>query len=217
MLLPHPSHLSLLSSSVCVASHCQAYDVDCSARLVYCRGYNGHEFTVPYDHLVLAVGAKNNTFGVDGADEYTYFLKSAAHSTKRTHHTADHNNNHAQMTGSRSDIHSSHRSLCNAACCAVSVADRAIHHSHSRLESPSTSDRWTRETKLCPVERLESSRVIGCPASPHLICSLLCKSDCAVGRLSGSSTAALGYSLSLAAHSTYLDCCVWFLCLLCCL
>ena len=74
-----------MSAVLCV----QAYDVDCSARLVYCRGYNGHEFTVPYDHLVLAVGAKNNTFGVDGADEYTHFLKST-----HTHRTAPHSTTH---------------------------------------------------------------------------------------------------------------------------
>ena len=88
----------IVSLSLC----CQAYDVDCGARVVYCRGYNGHEFTVPYDHLVLAVGAKNNTFGVDGADEYTYFLKSNS-----THH----NHNHsiavqtAQVEGTRRPAH----------------------------------------------------------------------------------------------------------------
>ncbi|KAL3691359.1 hypothetical protein R1sor_005010 [Riccia sorocarpa] len=39
------------------------------------RGQEHREFTVDYDYLVVAVGAKANTFGTEGVEEYCHFLK----------------------------------------------------------------------------------------------------------------------------------------------
>ena len=60
---------------------------------------------MPYDHLVLAVGAKNNTFGVDGADEYTYFLKSTSLTLHTSTDAAPHK--HAAL-GLSSRLHLTH-------------------------------------------------------------------------------------------------------------
>lgn len=40
------------------------------------------EFTLNYDYLVLAVGEKTNTFGIEGVNEYTYFLRELADARK---------------------------------------------------------------------------------------------------------------------------------------
>ena len=118
---------------------CQAVDVDCSARLVTCRGYNGHEFTVPYDHLVLAVGAKNNTFGVDGADEYTYFLKSTSLNTTHQHRrctTQTRSTRPEQQIAPHSLTHSlvHSRRFASAVTCADSVCClQGDHIRHSPL------------------------------------------------------------------------------------
>lgn len=37
--------------------------------------FDGREFSVSYDYLVVAVGAVNNTFGVPGVHEHAFFLK----------------------------------------------------------------------------------------------------------------------------------------------
>eukprot|EP00961_Rhodomonas_salina_P112482 1513525-Rhodomonas_salina.1 len=36
------------------------------------------DFEVPYDHLVVGVGASVNTFGIPGVKEHCYFLKQVA-------------------------------------------------------------------------------------------------------------------------------------------
>ena len=63
----------------------KAVDVDPVQRLVHCRSFSGTAFTLPYDHLVVAVGAKNNTFNTPGVNDYTYFLKEIKHARKIRH------------------------------------------------------------------------------------------------------------------------------------
>lgn len=56
--------------------HATAEAVDASARTVACTGASdGRSFTVPYDLLVIAVGAVSNTFKVPGVAEHAMFLK----------------------------------------------------------------------------------------------------------------------------------------------
>jgi len=57
-----------------------AVSVDTASRTVTCRDVSGitaanPEFTVPYDRLVVAVGAPCNTFGTPGVYEHATFLK----------------------------------------------------------------------------------------------------------------------------------------------
>eukprot|EP00276_Gloeochaete_wittrockiana_P007877 CAMPEP_0184663318 /NCGR_PEP_ID=MMETSP0308-20130426/47671_1 /TAXON_ID=38269 /ORGANISM="Gloeochaete witrockiana, Strain SAG 46.84" /LENGTH=537 /DNA_ID=CAMNT_0027105983 /DNA_START=378 /DNA_END=1988 /DNA_ORIENTATION=+ len=63
-----------------------AVDVDLENKTVMCEGYPSarfrqqapevnEKFSVPYDKLVVAVGAVNNTFGVPGVKEHCSFLK----------------------------------------------------------------------------------------------------------------------------------------------
>lgn len=37
------------------------------------------EFVVKYDYLVIAVGAKVNTFNIPGVEQHCYFLKVISH------------------------------------------------------------------------------------------------------------------------------------------
>eukprot|EP00440_Ansanella_granifera_P061822 gb/GFBE01067024.1/.p1 GENE.gb/GFBE01067024.1/~~gb/GFBE01067024.1/.p1 ORF type:complete len:504 (+),score=133.20 gb/GFBE01067024.1/:1-1512(+) len=50
-------------------------DVDLENRKVFCDG----DVTLDYDHLVVAVGAQPNTFGIPGVDKYGKFLKEIEH------------------------------------------------------------------------------------------------------------------------------------------
>jgi len=50
-------------------------DVDLDNRKVFCSG----EVTLDYDHLVVAVGAQPNTFGIPGVEKYGKFLKEIEH------------------------------------------------------------------------------------------------------------------------------------------
>ncbi|KAJ1564457.1 hypothetical protein HK096_007889, partial [Nowakowskiella sp. JEL0078] len=54
----------------------QAYDVFPEKKLVQIKTNDGKHFLVPYDKLVVAIGAQNATFGVPGVKENTNFLKS---------------------------------------------------------------------------------------------------------------------------------------------
>jgi len=55
-------------------------DVDLKARKVHCKGSGeGNELTLDYDHLVVAVGAQPNTFGIPGIDKHAMFLKEVEH------------------------------------------------------------------------------------------------------------------------------------------
>ncbi len=56
--------------------HAAATGLDTAARQVQCRGTAaGDPFTVPYDILVIAVGAVSNTFNVPGVEQYALFLR----------------------------------------------------------------------------------------------------------------------------------------------
>jgi NADH:ubiquinone reductase (non-electrogenic) len=61
---------------------CESIDVDRST--VSCRDTSGcrgdvETFTLEYDHLVVAVGARPNTFGIPGVKENALFLKEVEH------------------------------------------------------------------------------------------------------------------------------------------
>lgn len=56
-----------------------AESIDRENRTVACRFADGQtDFQVPYDYLVLSVGARTNTFRVPGVEEHTLFLKDLA-------------------------------------------------------------------------------------------------------------------------------------------
>ena len=63
----------------------RATDINPTTRTILCKSFSGIEFTLPYDHLVVAVGAKNNTFNTPGVGEYTYYLKEIKHARKIRH------------------------------------------------------------------------------------------------------------------------------------
>src|SRR5204862_4504366 len=51
-------------------------EIDPAGRHVTCRLPSGENlFTADFDHLVIAVGAINNTHGVPGVEEHAFFLK----------------------------------------------------------------------------------------------------------------------------------------------
>jgi len=55
-------------------------DVDLQAKKVHCKGSGeGNQLTLDYDHLVVAVGAQPNTFGIPGIDKHAMFLKEVEH------------------------------------------------------------------------------------------------------------------------------------------
>ncbi len=56
----------------------QAYasSIDTSKHMIQCRhSIDGTEFTIPYDEVVISVGAVNNTFGIQGVQDNALFLK----------------------------------------------------------------------------------------------------------------------------------------------
>lgn len=64
-------------------TYCEAecIRIDAQNKKVYCRS-NGNnnlngkeEFAVDFDYLVIATGARPNTFNIPGVEEYTIFLK----------------------------------------------------------------------------------------------------------------------------------------------
>lgn len=66
---------------------CTNVDVDASTidcRIVACEGTSCEieEFSLPYDHLVVAVGAQVNTFGIPGVKEHCLFLKQVDDAAK---------------------------------------------------------------------------------------------------------------------------------------
>lgn len=59
--------------------HAEALRLDAAARIVHCRGAGDvRTFEVPYDALVIAVGAVSNTFNVPGVSEHALFLRELA-------------------------------------------------------------------------------------------------------------------------------------------
>lgn len=59
----------------------ECYKIDTDKRKVYCRSNQDRnlggqeEFSVDYDYLVVAMGAKSNTFNTPGVVENCHFLK----------------------------------------------------------------------------------------------------------------------------------------------
>lgn len=54
----------------------QCTGIDTDSRNIHCSGMqDGSFFRVPYDQLVIAVGAVNNTFNIPGVEQHALFLK----------------------------------------------------------------------------------------------------------------------------------------------
>ncbi|KAK4361041.1 hypothetical protein RND71_019993 [Anisodus tanguticus] len=72
------------------AYYCEAecIKIDPENKKVYCRsnlsinGNGKEEFSVDYDYLVIATGARVNTFNIPGVEEHTYFLKEVEDAQK---------------------------------------------------------------------------------------------------------------------------------------
>ncbi|KAL3922076.1 MAG: hypothetical protein SGILL_002398 [Bacillariaceae sp.] len=62
-----------------------ATKIDTETGIIHCASVPSDEndvsknFEVPYDRLVVAVGARSNTFGIPGVEEHCHFLKEANH------------------------------------------------------------------------------------------------------------------------------------------
>jgi NADH:ubiquinone reductase (non-electrogenic) len=62
-------------------------DVDLDAKQVHCTtGAGSTNVVLDYDHLVVAVGAQPNTFGIPGVDKYAKFLKEMEHGRELRRH-----------------------------------------------------------------------------------------------------------------------------------
>jgi NADH:ubiquinone reductase (non-electrogenic) len=60
--------------------------IDPGARTVQCESpEDGGVFTEPYDHLVVAVGGENSTFGIEGVHGHAVFLKELRHAENIRH------------------------------------------------------------------------------------------------------------------------------------
>jgi len=58
----------------------RATHIDLENRIVHCEGaFKRSSFEWPYDYLVVGVGAKSNSFGVPGVEDYAFFLKELKH------------------------------------------------------------------------------------------------------------------------------------------
>eukprot|EP00401_Gymnodinium_catenatum_P015651 CAMPEP_0117486266 /NCGR_PEP_ID=MMETSP0784-20121206/15388_1 /TAXON_ID=39447 /ORGANISM="" /LENGTH=481 /DNA_ID=CAMNT_0005280871 /DNA_START=1 /DNA_END=1446 /DNA_ORIENTATION=- len=66
------------SAPGCSYLHVVCRDVDLEAKKVFCSG-TGSDVALDYDHLVVAVGAQPNTFGIPGVDKHAMFLKEIEH------------------------------------------------------------------------------------------------------------------------------------------
>lgn len=62
-------------------SEAECYKIDAENKKIYCRStqdqnLNGiEEYVVDYDYLVIAIGARVNTFNTPGVEENCHFLK----------------------------------------------------------------------------------------------------------------------------------------------
>lgn len=62
-------------------SEAECYKIDPKNNKVYCRASHDkklggtEEFSLDYDYLVIAMGARSNTFNTPGVEEHAYFLK----------------------------------------------------------------------------------------------------------------------------------------------
>ncbi|MFA6542363.1 MAG: FAD-dependent oxidoreductase [Bacteroidota bacterium] len=60
------------------ASYFNAYctSIDLTKKIVQCKNaLDGNEFPLSFDLLVIGIGAKSNTFGIEGVEEYALLLK----------------------------------------------------------------------------------------------------------------------------------------------
>lgn len=59
----------------------ECYKIDAEKKKVFCRSSQDtnlggrEEFSVDYDYLIIAMGAKSNTFNTPGVEENAHFLK----------------------------------------------------------------------------------------------------------------------------------------------
>lgn len=60
----------------------ECYKIDPAQKKIYCRSNDqgntlggNEEFTMDYDVLIVAMGAKSNTFSTPGVEEHAHFLK----------------------------------------------------------------------------------------------------------------------------------------------
>lgn len=75
-----------------------AVHVSDSQKSVTCQTATGTRFEVPYDYLVVSVGAEINTFGVPGVFENAHFLKEVEHA-RRIHKSVLDNFERASIPG----------------------------------------------------------------------------------------------------------------------
>jgi NADH dehydrogenase FAD-containing subunit len=67
-------------SKYCHYYQAKAHDIDFNTYEVICSEKGTpHSFRVKFDFLVIACGARNNTFGTQGVKEYSHFLKEIKH------------------------------------------------------------------------------------------------------------------------------------------
>ncbi len=58
----------------------EAIGLDATRKVVCCKSvFDGKEFPIEYDVLVIAVGAESNMFGIEGVREHALFLKELSH------------------------------------------------------------------------------------------------------------------------------------------
>ena len=67
----------------------KATALDTANKVLSVRDRYGRNITLPYDDIVIAVGAKNNTFGVDGVEKTCFFLKEVSHARAIRHKVLD--------------------------------------------------------------------------------------------------------------------------------
>jgi len=68
------------SAAACNYLHVACSDVDLEKKKVHCANQDtGAQVSLDYDHLVVAVGAQPNTFGIPGVQEHAKFLKELEH------------------------------------------------------------------------------------------------------------------------------------------
>lgn len=74
-------HVSLQRYAEAYYREAECIKIDPENKKVYCRsnlstnGNGKEEFAVDYDYLVIATGARVNTFNIPGVEENTFFLK----------------------------------------------------------------------------------------------------------------------------------------------
>ncbi|CAL5211845.1 unnamed protein product [Lathyrus oleraceus] len=72
-------------------SEAECYKIDPKNNKVYCRASHDkklggtEEFSLDYDYLVIAMGARSNTFNTPGVEEHAYFLKEVEDAQRIRH------------------------------------------------------------------------------------------------------------------------------------